>query len=99
MSIARNITFNISLLVSALPFAVQPARGAAEIPAPWPKARYEKMIAASPFAPATPVAKPAAAGFAANLHVSGIAQIGDQNLVMIASNDQQMKFSLLGGEQ
>jgi hypothetical protein len=71
-----------------------------EIPAGWPPSRYEKMSAKSPFAPATPVvAAPVTPGFAANLYVTGVAKIGDQDYVSIASRDaQQPRFSLLTGE-
>ncbi len=69
---------------------------AAEIPASLPIARYEKMLRKSPFALATP-SEPAEAPtppFAANLYVSGIAKIGEGDLVTVRTRDQSQSFSI-----
>jgi len=72
-----------------------------DIPVGLPPARYEQMVLKSPFALATPAAPPVAAtpGYAASLYVTGVAKIGEQDFVSIASRDQQQpRFSLLSGE-
>ena len=71
-----------------------------DFPVAWPASRFEKMALKSPFAPATPVVAAAPVpGFAANLYVTGVAKIGDQDYVSIASRDQQQpRFSLATGE-
>ena len=76
------------------------ATAANEVPTQQPLARYDKMIARSPFAPATAAAPVALAtpGFATNLYVAGIAKIANGDLVTIRSRDQQQSFSLNQGE-
>jgi hypothetical protein len=70
------------------------------IPVSLPAERYQQMIKQSPFAPATAVTAPVAnAGFAASFYVSGVAKIGSQDFVTIASRDGQTRFSLAPGEE
>jgi hypothetical protein len=77
------------------------AMAANDVPASQPLARYDKMIARSPFAPATPAEPVAAAtpGFATQLYVAGIAKISGGDLVTIRTKDQQRSFSIASGEQ
>jgi len=60
------------------------------LPTPFPEARYRDMSARSPFAVATAQAPAAAAptpGFASQLYVDGVAQLGDTDYVAIKSRD------------
>ncbi len=69
------------------------------IPANFPASRYEAMIQEAPFAVAT-AAEPvvAAPSFAAELYVTGVARIGDNDLVTLSSRDKTKHFSLSSGE-
>jgi hypothetical protein len=70
-----------------------------DIPSAFPASRYEPLIKSLPFALATPVAAVAAPGFAANMYLTGVAKIGSQNFVTIATRDQPpAHFSLTPGE-
>jgi hypothetical protein len=75
-------------LVSAL--VVAWAEPSQPLPTPFPEARYQLMSAKSPFAVASAAAAPTAAptpGFAAQLYVDGVAQIGKTDFVAIKSRD------------
>jgi hypothetical protein len=76
------------------------ADGTAAVPQDFPANHYAKLIQRSPFAPATPDAPDAEAtpDFAANLYVSGLAKVGKQDCVFIASRNQQEKYALFSGE-
>jgi hypothetical protein len=76
------------------------ASAATDIPVAKPISRYEKILNKSPFALATAEAPPEAptAGFAANFYVSGIAKIGDSDVVNVRSRDQTQSFSLIANE-
>ena len=73
------------------------------LPTPFPEARYERMSAKSPFAVASATAGANAAptpGYAAQLYVQGVSQIGKKNFVAIKSRDpdQQSGYFLeVGG--
>jgi hypothetical protein len=70
------------------------------IPVAWPASRYEKLMARSPFALATP-AQPGSgpqASFAMNWYVSGIGRLHGQDFVTIESRDLAQRFSLFGHE-
>ena len=98
-----------SLRSSALPVAFWAATlcgaCAVEIPTAFPAARYQAMIDKSPFSlgtppPAAPApAAPAAPSFAQDFFVVGLAKLGSQDFVSIASRDQTQRFSLLVGEE
>ncbi len=64
-----------------------------------PLARYEPLIARSPFSPAS-AATPAAAApsFARNYYLTGMATVGEKAFVTIASRDTKSVFSLMEGE-
>jgi hypothetical protein len=70
-----------------------------DVPQPFPPDRYSKMIEKSPFAPATPVAAEDAPNFAQNLYITGIAKLGAQDCVFVASRDGQTRYSLITGEE
>ena len=92
------------LVFSAVWAACVAVRGV-EIPTAFPTSRYQAMIDKSPFSLGTPppaaVAPPPAAApsFAQDLFVVGIAKLGNQDFVSIASRDQTQRFSLMVGEQ
>lgn len=68
---------------------------------PFPEARYQPMIARSPFALATPVAPPVAAdkSFADGWYLAGISQFDGKNFVAVRSRDLSVQFSLYGDER
>lgn len=76
------------------------AAGGDSLPQEWPKDRYERLAAQSPFALATAPSKTtgATAPFAADLFVTGLGKIGDTDCVFIASRDQQKRYALVAGE-
>jgi len=62
------------------------------LPTPYPKARYERMSAKSPFTVASaPAAAAATPGFAAQLYVDGVAHVGNIDFVAIKSRDPDQK--------
>ena len=69
----------------------QPEHPAQPLPTPFPEARYREMSARSPFAIATaPVAAAAATpDFAAQLYVTGVADIGGDDFVSIKTRQPQ----------
>lgn len=68
------------------------------IPSEFELARYEQLMRKSPFAPATPTT-PAAPSFTQDLYVTGIARIGDKDVVMIAKRgDPNASFSVSTGD-
>lgn len=89
-------TLLLAPLLGASALAADPP---AAIPAPFPGSRYERMVQEAPFAVAT-AAQPVVAmpSFAADLYVTGVARIGDQDLVTISSRDKTRRFSLFSGD-
>jgi hypothetical protein len=73
-----------------------PAQPSQPLPTPFPEARYQRMSAKSPFAVASgaaaPVA-PAGPGFASQLYISAVAQIGEKDFVTVKSRDPDKPFS------
>ena len=69
------------------------------IPQAFSPSHYARLLQRSPFAPATaPVAEDVTPDFAANLYITGVAKIGTQDCVFIASKDQQQRYALFSGE-
>lgn len=64
-----------------------------------PLARYEPLIARSPFSPASSAAPVAATpSFARNYYLTGMATVGEKAFVTVASRDTKSVFSLMEGE-
>ena len=78
---------------------VSAALGAADTPVAFPASRYEKILAKSPFAVATPVA-PVVQGpkFYDNLKVRGVARISGKNMVTIMNRETALTFPLFDGK-
>ena len=75
------------------------ALGAADTPVAFPASRYEKILAKSPFALATPPA-PVVQGpkFTDNLKVRGVARIGGKHMVTVMNRETAQSFPLFDGE-
>ncbi|HEX4084131.1 MAG TPA: hypothetical protein VHY22_04410 [Chthoniobacteraceae bacterium] len=91
MSFFRNLWLPVALASSLGAWgATQPQPQPLPLPTPFPEARYRDMSARSPFAIATAPASSTAAptpGFAANLYVDGVVQVGKSDFVAIKSRD------------
>lgn len=85
-ALTRNLPWLALLLgvtvVAGVPATPQP------LPTPFPENRYSQMSQRSPFAVATATATAAPTpGFAAQLYVDGVVQVGDSDFVAIKSRD------------
>lgn len=85
------------LLVVGLAGSLGAAETAA-LPEPFAPDRYAAMKQSSPFALATPAAEKAEANFARDMFISGIARIGEKNLVSITTQDKTKSYTLITGD-
>ena len=95
-----------TLVLSVALLSTVSLAGAVELmPTAFSSSRYQSMIDKSPFSLGTPppaaVAPPAPAAptFTQDLYLVGLAKLGNQDFVSIASKDQTQRFSILVGEQ